>query len=783
VLLAVISTAGAAGWGPYNAWNVQRTIGVPKADPKQPKMRGMDCCTVAFPTHGAMQPDGRDLRVALGSEAAPFQIVDIAPHGVVRIVVGLRTETDRFYVYYGNPAAKKLETSWQPRRGLWLETREFAGGTAKSAATLKALAERSGPRFGRGPVGAIHHGHNPFGPSQQYVSIYDGWLVLPKEGKVRFAVSADDAAALFVGGNEAAAKLDWGPMPRNKRYAGAPLLLEAGIHPVRLVHVQRDGRSIASAAWWMEGMRRGKKYLHYQVIPSKAFAPVRHGTLLNVQHKGKLVAADMSASNEGDVLLDGKDMLVRYVFRDTSRPADRALKCSPHWDFGDGTTSDARDPSHVYLRPGDYTVSLSLTRGDSVFRVAQKVRVGPGWHRAAERQWDKLEFYHPILRDYQFEKMATEDLVVLARAFEQLENDGVIEKAAATDEEEGNDRRSNEVMAVCQELYRRGDKLDDKTFVRHCLLLGRRLREVEGKAKEALSVFARAEARTKDVHDKARLANEQGDVYYYFLDDLERAEQQYARTLTKHVKAADAQVRVAQMRIGDLYRTKGDYAAALKAYGRAAEMPIHNRPEGVQTARRGAFPRTAEDYTRRKLFKEAHQALNDWEWEFPTDKLVGHCSLLRARLAMAEGNPEEAIKQAEEILRANRESEYADDLLLFLADVYREEGRLDDAADSVSRLLDGYPASALQEPARLVQAELLMLQGKHGKAATKALALAGDCEGSETAPKALLLAASAQAKDKKTADAIRTLESLTRKYQDAEETARAIEMLKELRQK
>ncbi|NQT86336.1 tetratricopeptide repeat protein, partial [bacterium] len=260
-----------------------------------------------------------------------------------------------------------------------------------------------------------------------------------------------------------------------------------------------------------------------------------------------------------------------------------------------------------------------------------------------------------------------------------------------------------------------------------------------------------------------------------------RAEQQYVRTLTKHVKAADAQVRVAQIRIGDLYRTKGDGAAALKAYERADEMPIHNRSDAVQSARHGSFPRSAEDYTRRKLFKEAKQALDDWEWEFPTDKLVGYASLLRARLAMAENNAEEAVKQAEELLHASKDSEYADDLLLFLADVYRAEGRLDDAVQAIERVLEDYPASPLQSPARLAEAELLILQGKHADAAAKALKLATDTAETDIAPKALLLAATAQAKDKKTADAIATLERLSRKYQEAKETARAIEMLKELR--
>jgi subtilisin family serine protease/subtilisin-like proprotein convertase family protein len=35
-----------------------------------------------------------------------------------------------------------------------------------------------------------------------------------------------------------------------------------------------------------------------------------------------------------------------------------------HWDFGDGTTSDVREPSHVYAAAGEYDVTLTVTDND-----------------------------------------------------------------------------------------------------------------------------------------------------------------------------------------------------------------------------------------------------------------------------------------------------------------------------------------------------------------------------------------------------------------------------------
>ncbi len=44
-----------------------------------------------------------------------------------------------------------------------------------------------------------------------------------------------------------------------------------------------------------------------------------------------------------------------------------------HWDFGDGTTSSAQNPTHIYTKTGTYTVSLS-----TVNRYGEGYRSMPG---------------------------------------------------------------------------------------------------------------------------------------------------------------------------------------------------------------------------------------------------------------------------------------------------------------------------------------------------------------------------------------------------------------------
>lgn len=774
------------GWGQFAAWTVRRTVSIPPADAKQ-KLPDDDCVFVGFPTAEFLRPDGADLRVEIGGKPAPFKVVDIDSCGYVKLVAGISAASDTMRIYYGNPAAKApvdgpaapSGAGWEPRRGMWLETRHYKGAEFKSLAEARAAWAKSGPRFGAGPVAHIFHGYNLFGPSDNYMSLYKGWLHLEKDTQVTFAIIADDAGWVLVDGNLAVSKAQWGPMPHGQQIASEPLTLAKGLHAITMVHVEGTGPQAAGLAWWMPGMPRGQKYLHFQVIPPQAFAPIRYGKLVDYEVRGQPLGVDFSYVNAGDVVLESGKVIYRFAFRDMSRPAKNALMCQPQWDFGDGTTSTARDPSHVYLRDGDYTVALTLKSQTASYTVRQKVHVGPGYARAEAHEADRLADYLPLLEEYQFEKMSTVDLLTASEAAAELENPALI-------------------VAVSSVLYQRGEQLDDEGFVRQCLLLGRNLRDLKPKdeekadpktverkarerAEEAVRIFARAEERTKDLASKARLANERGDVYYYFLGDLERAEKEYTKTLTAYAKAANAQVRLAQIRLGDLYRTKGDPTAALKAYQRAADMPIHNRPEGVEAARRGSFPRTVEDYLLRKLYKEAHETLDEWDWEFPTDKLVGYSSLLRARLALAEGNKKEAVKQAEELLRGNKESEYADDLLLFLADLHAGENDLDKALDAASRLLKDYPGSELQSEARLRRARIWFQQGKHTDAAKEAIALADADPDGPTAPKALLLAATAQARANQRDDAIKTLERLGLKYPKATEAAEGLKMLKELR--
>lgn len=61
----------------------------------------------------------------------------------------------------------------------------------------------------------------------------------------------------------------------------------------------------------------------------------------------------------------GEAPILTVDFTDQSIPGSSPIT-SWLWDFGDDTTSSDQDPSHDYMEPGEYTVSLTVTTADGI---------------------------------------------------------------------------------------------------------------------------------------------------------------------------------------------------------------------------------------------------------------------------------------------------------------------------------------------------------------------------------------------------------------------------------
>ena len=69
------------------------------------------------------------------------------------------------------------------------------------------------------------------------------------------------------------------------------------------------------------------------------------------------------------------------------------------WDFGDGDTSNLANPSHNYLRSGNYEVTLKATKGNKVDSISKRVLVRATDHCLVELSTSKGNIYIELYED------------------------------------------------------------------------------------------------------------------------------------------------------------------------------------------------------------------------------------------------------------------------------------------------------------------------------------------------------------------------------------------------
>ena len=92
--------------------------------------------------------------------------------------------------------------------------------------------------------------------------------------------------------------------------------------------------------------------------------------------------------------------------------------------------------------------------------------------------------------------------------------------------------------------------------------------------------------------------------------------------------------------------------------------------------------------------------IDQWENEFPTDKLEGYSTLMRVKLAMRRKQYKDAITQAEQLIKVNPRSNYAPDLLLLEAQAYKAIGKDEQYRKTLNRLIKDYPEAPLSAEAK-----------------------------------------------------------------------------------
>src|SRR5262249_21639379 len=146
------------------------------------------------------KPDGSDYRVLdAAGQPVPFQLTfhDAGRYSLVAFRV--TNPRQRFFIYHGHPRAERTaeqvaadpapgsgppKGAWIPRHGFVLQTLQRPpGDNPKTVADMAKLLAASPGKHGARYQRHLADGYNPFGSSDYYMSVYRGWIQIPKAGK------------------------------------------------------------------------------------------------------------------------------------------------------------------------------------------------------------------------------------------------------------------------------------------------------------------------------------------------------------------------------------------------------------------------------------------------------------------------------------------------------------------------------------------------------------------------------------------------------------------------
>jgi PKD repeat protein len=373
--------------------------------------------------------------------------------------------------------------------------------------------------------------------------------------------------------------------------------------------------------------------------------------------------------------------LVRVRFTDTS-PRIVSSRAKIQWDFGDGQTSESLDVYHVYLRPGLYTVKLTIQNSAQTLQIGNRVNI----HRAVVlegKKPDQLADYLSILDRYEVLKLDPAAIVQLVRVYEQvnrLDRAGQAGKAA---------------------LLADWKNPDEEALVELARLVGPLLRDRLDDSAGAAAAWQGAARTLRQGRLKAECELEAADILINDLLQHAPAEGLLKAAATRVGQNDHSPQGVRLQRLwGDWYARSNQGTQARAAYARAAAGQGGGKSIVEQNAWRGAFSRSTEAFLRDKEWDRALQELRRWQEEFPGDKVEGYLPLLQARYWEARGKFPQAIAVAADLSTVNPDSPYADRLAFLAAECEEHQGRRDRAQAAFKSFLTDFPGSPLVSEVR-----------------------------------------------------------------------------------
>jgi TolA-binding protein len=691
-----------------------------------PSDRKLSVAVVEFLHHGQIASDGKNVLVSTKDEhPVASRILQLGPGDFCRLAFETVRGQKYYEVLYGGPGAKEAAPAWTNNDGLLLETRTYQDCNLNRFESVRDAFGASS-RIGSDYVPSVLHANNPFAAKPEpFLSRYSGCLRVPTAGTYGFVISSQDCSFLLIDDKLVAAE----PGVHRARHHALPgsrkdVSLTAGEHKFEYYHAATGPEAMMIAAWEPSPAEAKPKPA---AIPAECFRAAAVGRVTSgaVMTREAKFVPDFTFTTTGDVPLPDNDMpLVAATFTDLSPPG-LTTRAKLQWDFGDGQTSEAPSPTHVYLHPGLYTVTLTVYRGEQPLKLSNRVAIDRPFLAARDAaKAAKLDDFLPILTSYNLKRLDAAGLRQLAAAY-QWKIDTLAASLEGLTKDDGRTlqplgeappkdspaiRRQEEALRaeirkyqqwavtvgraafVEEDAAAQGD--DDLNELAR--IVGPIARDRLGDSLLAGHLWAGALKRIAKPELKARYAISAADIAVNDLNNTKAAKTflDVASTLV----AKGARGRLASR----LYRVWGDYYAATgkgdesrKAYLEAQTRLESSQTNTERTAWQGAYSRSAEQFLKSNELDRAVAEIRAWERDFPADKIDGYMTFLYARYWAGREMYAQAIALSEQLLAVNPASPYIDQLLFLAADCEVKRGQMDRAAATLHSLLKDYPGSPL----------------------------------------------------------------------------------------
>lgn len=556
------------------------------------------------------------------------------------------------------------------REGLSVEFRDWAGDELTDWPTVVDGLHRSDTVIGNGWITEILQYANPFrrNTPRNFAASFRGFLRVDTPGVYRFFVNGDDAAFLFI--NNFIVYSRRGPnLPLTGRVPiysiGSDIELEAGVHPIE-VH-QVVGRSPGATGrctllWMPPGAKQ------WALTPASAFARGLAATPVALEEASGAQAAAFVWGMDDCLNSDGVTLyLVRFEAVGTLPYPDRLT-----WNFGDGVTASGRSVWHVYLRPGEFEVSLA----SGTDLPPHRRRISP-WTPAVPTSPRSLARAVAAISRLDLARL---DVARLTALFEfllicrQPERWPVLERVCL-----------RLLAAPHQDVKLR--QLAHTSLMEAMAHQGR-ADEAVARLEPALAEFPRLPSLRMALQLKA------ADIHRLMRRDPEQAAALYRAILDANRRSAHPAVRQAAVSLGDLYLELDDLSKAGEAYRLAAALGAGGLTDGrmPDAATRGALLRVAEKQLKEGDLRQARYLLERIESEFPEQKLEGLYRFLRGETDRASGRYDDAIRHYEVLLKLRQWSGYRPQAMFGLADCYHRLREWTACLEWLDTIREGFPS-------------------------------------------------------------------------------------------